>query len=89
MLHALNNLALGVGYLVLVLWFWGFVALIGYGLRQRLRTKHLFHTAMNANAVIVARARQHGTMYVEEPNGTLTTLVGVEQMGDLWPSDIR
>jgi len=39
--------------------------------------------------VIVARARQHGTMYVEEPNGTLTTLVGVEQMGDLWPSDIR
>ena len=84
MLHALNNLALGVGYLVLVLWFWGFVALIGYGLRQRLRTK-----AMNANAVIVARARQHGTMYVEEPNGKLTTLVGVEQMGDLWPSDIR
>lgn len=44
---------------------------------------------MNVDAYIISRSRQHGPVYVEEPNGVMTPLVGLEQMGDLWPVEIR
>jgi len=94
MIHALHNLALILGWAVIGLWFGGMTYLLGYWVYScwkslKRATPVSRYNAMNANAFIVARAREQGSMCVEEPDGTFTALVGIDEMGDLWPTDVR
>jgi len=44
---------------------------------------------MNADAEILARARALGIVYRIEPDGTCVLLIGLEELGSLWPLDVR
>jgi len=44
---------------------------------------------MNADADILARVRRLGTVHRIEPDGTWVPLIGLEEMGNLWPGDVR
>ena len=44
---------------------------------------------MNVDAEILARVRALGPIYRTEPNGTRVLIIGLEEMGDLWPEDVR
>jgi len=44
---------------------------------------------MNADAEILARVRALGFVYRIEPDGTCVPLIGLEEMGSLWPPDVR
>ena len=45
---------------------------------------------LNRKALLLARARErHGSLYIEEPDGTLTPLCGLEELGTTWPPDVR
>lgn len=46
-------------------------------------------SAMNADADILARVRRLGTVHRIEPDGTWVPLIGLEEMGNLWPGDVR
>ena len=45
--------------------------------------------SMNADAEILARVRALGTVYRTEPDGTQVRIIGLDEMGDLWPADVR
>lgn len=45
--------------------------------------------AMNADAEILARVRALGPIYRTEPGGTQVLIIGLAEMGDLWPEDVR
>jgi len=46
-------------------------------------------SSMNADAEILARVRALGAVYRIEPGGTWVPIIGLEEMGDLWPPDVR
>jgi hypothetical protein len=46
-------------------------------------------SSMNADAEILARVRALGPIYRTEPGGTRVLIIGLEEMGDLWPPDVR
>jgi hypothetical protein len=44
---------------------------------------------MNVDAEILARVRALGPIYRTEPSGARVLIIGLEEMGDLWPEDVR
>jgi hypothetical protein len=44
---------------------------------------------MNVDAEILARVRALGPIYRTEPDGTRVLIIGLEEMGNLWPEDVR
>jgi len=46
-------------------------------------------TYMNKDAEILARVRALGPIFRTEPDGKRVQIIGLEELGDLWPSDIR
>lgn len=43
----------------------------------------------NRNVALIARARERGPVFHEDPTGRMVPLVGLEELGNLWPDDVR
>jgi len=63
-----------------------FLALDALEARRIRRNRNARPTSPNAE--LVARARQHGPVFHEEPDGQMVPLLGTDELGDLWPRDL-